>query len=89
LRWLGDFDWQFIFSARLDFVISILEAAVVAQSDPIQGQLPFAFYQLREGAVEPTITQEGFGTERPAAGGIAGRARGEGSTSGGGWGRSD
>ena len=36
---------------------SILEAAVVAQSDPIQGQLPFAFYQLREGAVEPSIKE--------------------------------
>jgi acyl-coenzyme A synthetase/AMP-(fatty) acid ligase len=54
---LHDFDWQLIFAARLDLGISILEAAVVAQSDPIQGQLPFAFYQLREGAAEPSIKE--------------------------------
>ena len=32
---------------------AILEAVVVAQSDPVQGQLPFAFYQIREGAADP------------------------------------
>ncbi len=31
----------------------ILEAVVVAQSDPVQGQVPFAFYELRKGAQDP------------------------------------
>jgi acyl-coenzyme A synthetase/AMP-(fatty) acid ligase len=28
---------------------------VVAQSDPVTGQVPFAFYQLREGANDPGV----------------------------------
>jgi acyl-CoA synthetase (AMP-forming)/AMP-acid ligase II len=32
---------------------AILEAAVVGQSDPVQGQVPFAFYELRAGAPDP------------------------------------
>ena len=32
---------------------SIQEAVVVAQSDPIQGQVPFAFYELRAGMADP------------------------------------
>jgi acyl-coenzyme A synthetase/AMP-(fatty) acid ligase len=31
----------------------ILDAIVVPQSHPVQNQVPFAFYQLRDGAVDP------------------------------------
>ncbi|HEX7778571.1 MAG TPA: class I adenylate-forming enzyme family protein, partial [Vicinamibacterales bacterium] len=39
---------------------AVLDAVVVAQSHPLQNQVPFAFYLLREGAVdpgEPTLRQ--------------------------------
>lgn len=32
---------------------AIAEAVVVAQSDPVQGQVPFAFYEVRAGAADP------------------------------------
>lgn len=32
---------------------AVLDAVVVAQSHPLQNQVPFAFYQLREGAADP------------------------------------
>lgn len=32
---------------------AIAEAVVVAQSDPVQGQVPFAFYELRAAATDP------------------------------------
>lgn len=32
---------------------AIAEAAVVAQSDPVQGQIPFAFYEVRAGQPDP------------------------------------
>jgi acyl-CoA synthetase (AMP-forming)/AMP-acid ligase II len=32
---------------------AVLDAVVVAQSHPVQNQVPFAFYQLREGAADP------------------------------------
>jgi acyl-coenzyme A synthetase/AMP-(fatty) acid ligase len=35
---------------------AVLDAVVVAQSHPVQNQVPFAFYQLREGAVDPGDT---------------------------------
>jgi len=32
---------------------AVLDAVVVAQSHPAQGQVPFAFYRLRDGAADP------------------------------------
>jgi acyl-CoA synthetase (AMP-forming)/AMP-acid ligase II len=32
---------------------AIAEACVVAQSDPVQGQIPFAFYEVRAGQADP------------------------------------
>jgi len=32
---------------------AVLDAVVVAQSHPLQSQVPFAFYQLRDGAADP------------------------------------
>ena len=32
---------------------AVLDAVVVAQSHPLQNQVPFAFYQLRDGAADP------------------------------------
>ena len=32
---------------------AVLDAIVVAQSHPVQNQVPFAFYQLRDGAADP------------------------------------
>ena len=32
---------------------AVLDAVVVAQSHPVQNQVPFAFYQLRDGAADP------------------------------------
>ena len=32
---------------------AVLDAVVVAQSHPVQSQVPFAFYHLREGAADP------------------------------------